>query len=223
MNSCSINHEWVDELSDMIATGQIQNQCRLLGEGLSGRVYEYENYAVKVFKEDGSENRGDLILNRLHHHPAFPTLHHHEDRFMVMDKVDGSTLATELKNSAKLKESYFEQIEKYTEECFQEGIVPKDMHLNNLMVDRDNRIKIVDVGRFLHTDRPESFKDDLTEDLKNLHHSLFGFFSPFRKKRRYRSDSSGSYDRRRSYSSRSYSSSRRRHRKHRRRGYRSSS
>ncbi|MDA8351703.1 MAG: hypothetical protein M0Z65_00630 [Firmicutes bacterium] len=42
-----MHQEIVNELSDLIAEGQIENQCRMLGEGLSGRVYEYEQFAVK--------------------------------------------------------------------------------------------------------------------------------------------------------------------------------
>lgn len=220
-----IDREIVAEFSDMITNGQIQNQCRLLGEGLSGRVYEYENYAVKVFKEDGSENDDYLVLNRLRHHSAFPTLHYHEDRFMVMDKCDGTTLAQERESGDGLKDAHFLQIEQVVGECYQAGIIPQDLHLNNLMVDRDNRIKIVDVGRFIHTDQHEAYKERLTEDLQDLKYHLFGFdffSSSRRKRRRHRYRSSGSRSSGRSHSSRSYSSSRRKRRKYRRKWLRSS-
>ncbi|MDA8351704.1 MAG: AarF/UbiB family protein [Firmicutes bacterium] len=164
-------------------------------------------------------------MSRLHQHPAFPALHHCGDQFMVMDKVEGITLAHELHNRSRLKEDHLEQIEAYMEDCFREGWIPRDMHLNNLMVDAEDRIRIVDVGRFIHTDYPERYQEELAEDLADLRYDLLGMFSPFSKKRRYHygSSSSGSYRRRRSYSSRSYSSSRRKYRKHRRRRPRSSS
>ncbi|PTM56929.1 protein kinase domain-containing protein [Desmospora activa] len=220
-----IYRELVDELSSMVANKQIQNQCRLLGEGLSGRVYEYENFAVKVFKEDGSENDDYRMLNRLHHHSAFPTLHYYEDRFMLMDKCDGTTLARERESGDGLKDAYFTQIEQVVEECYQVGIIPRDLHLNNVMVDRDNRIKIVDVGRFVHTDQSEDYKERLTEDLQDLKYHVFGFgffSSSRRKRRRHRYRSSGSRSHSNSHSSRSYSSSRRKRRKYRRKRYHSS-
>lgn len=219
----SIDPAVVDHLGLMIANNQLDQRHRLLGEGLSGKVYEFENYAVKVFKDDYSEKEDAAILNRLAGHAAFPTIHYREDRFMIVDKVSGYTLGQALKAGEKVNQRLFDQIEAAVERCYREGIIPDDLHLNNIMVDQDGQVKIVDVGRFFHTDQVAQYKGELTDDLKILKYycGLFGFFSSSKRKhRRYRSYSSSDRHWRHSYSSsrrRRYSSSSDRYRRHRRR------
>ncbi|SMO82578.1 protein kinase domain-containing protein [Melghirimyces algeriensis] len=211
----SVPQEAIDHISSMIASGQIQDHYPLLGEGLSGKVYEFERFAVKVFKEDSSERQDHWILNQLQSHPSFPTLYHYEDQFMVMDKVNGFTMAQVMKSGENVRDSYYTQIEDCVEHCYRQGIIAKDLHLNNIMIDQNNHIKIVDVGRFHSTDQKKVFHDRLTEDLEDLKYCLFSYSSSKRRKRRRhrRYKSSSSYSRSYSYSSRSYSSSRRKYRK----------
>ncbi|MBA4493577.1 hypothetical protein ACFO25_14120 [Paenactinomyces guangxiensis] len=214
--SFAMDQEAVDYLNAIVASGKIAESCSLLGEGLSGKVYDFEGYAVKVYKENFCENDDHLMLARLHDHPAFPVLQYkgQNHQFMVADKVSGYTLAEILKSGEKLNEHTFRQIERHVEDCYREGIIPHDLHLNNIMIDHDKNVKIVDTGRFFYSDDKGVFKDKIETDLEMLkyHLGLFGFFSSSRRKyRRHRKHSYSS----RSYSSRSYSSSRRRHRRRR--------
>lgn len=227
-HSFSMDHEAIEHLREMITNGKMPDHYSLLGEGLSGQVYEFENYAVKVFKEDYSENDDFIMLNHLHNHPSFPTLHYKEEQFMVVDKVSGYTLGQALKSGDQLSEKTFRQIEMYVEDCYKEAIIPHDLHLNNIMIDKENQVKIIDVGRFFYTSHKESYLDQISEDLENIKYHFFSF--PFasrkrhKRRRKYSSYSSRSYSSR-SYSSSSYSyssSSRRKHRRKRRRYFSSS-
>ncbi len=211
--SLSFDREAADHLTAIIAADKIQESCDLLGEGLSGKVYEFENYAVKVFKENCSENNDFVMLSLLRDHPAFPTLHFKDQKFMVVEKVKGYTLGEIRKAGDQLGDQYFEQIEKIVEDCYKEGIIPGDLHLNNIMIDHDKKVKIIDVGRFFCTSQKESFKESIEEDLERLY-CFFNFFSSSRKKHRRRWKHSRSRSHSHSYSSRS--SSRRRHRRKRR-------
>ncbi|MFC7441655.1 protein kinase domain-containing protein [Laceyella putida] len=204
----SIDPAVVEHLGSIIANGEIDQRHRLLGEGLSGKVYEFENYAVKVFKPDYSEKEDADLLTRLSGHAAFPALHYKEDQFMIVDKVSGYTLGQALKAGEKLNERLFNQIEEAVERCYAEGIIPDDLHLNNIMVNQDGQVKIVDVGRFFHTNQAVAHKEKLTDDLEALKYycGLFGFFSSSKRKRR-RRYSSSDYHRHRGHS---YSSSHRR-------------
>jgi RIO-like serine/threonine protein kinase len=191
----------VEHLRPIIASGEIDRRYPLLGEGLSGKVYEFEDYAVKVFKPDAGEKNDAILLSRLSGHAAFPRLHYREEGWMIVDKVNGHTLWQALQGGEKLKENLYAQIEETVELCYEKGVVPDDLHLNNIMVDQEGRVKFVDVGRFFHTDHGQAYKDALAEDLETLKYcGLFRFFSSSKRRRKRPWFSSDRYYRR-SYSS----------------------
>lgn len=214
----SMDHEAIEHLREMITNGKIAEHYSLLGEGVSGKVYEFENYAIKVFKKDSSENDDFIMLNHLHNHPGFPTLHYKEEKFMVVDKVSGYTLGQAMKSGDQLSDQAFKQIEMYVADCYRDGIIPHDLHLNNIMIDKENNIKIIDVGRFFYTSQKEKYTDKIREDLENIKYHLFSFsFSSKRRHRRRRKYSSysshSSSSSAKSYSSSSYKKHRRKRRR----------
>jgi RIO-like serine/threonine protein kinase len=202
--------------------GNVDQHHTLLGEGLSGQVFSFEDFAVKVYKEDFSEKDDHLMLTNLNAHPMFPKLHFQNDKFMVVDQVKGYTLAQLRDEGYKLNDAQFRQLEKTIEECYASGIIPHDIHLNNIMLDEHGNLKIIDVGRFFYSDHKEDYQDKIREDLDKIkyHCGLFSLFSSSRKKRR--RHYSSSHPRRRHYTSsrphrRHYTSSSNRHRHHRHR------
>lgn len=228
------DHEAIQHLSMMVENGKMMESYPLLGEGLSGQVFDFEGYAVKVFKEDYSENEDYKILRHFNGHPAFPDFHYidKENQWMVVDKINGYTLGQVLKSGENLDSNMYWKIEEVVEDCYEKGIIPADLHLNNIMIDQDNQVRFIDTGRFFFTDEKEAYQSQIEEDLDALqyHCGLFSLFSSSNRRHRRRKYSS-SYPRRRGYSSshprrrrhsssdyrRSYSSSDRRYhrRKHR--------
>jgi serine/threonine protein kinase len=206
-----IDQESVDYLSSLVVKGNVEKHHTLLGEGLSGQVFSFEDYAVKVYKEDFSENDDHLMLTNLDAHPMFPKLHYQNDKFMIVDQVKGYTLAQLRDAGYKLKDAQYRQLEKTIEECYESGIIPHDIHLNNIMLDENGNLKIIDVGRFFYSDHKEDYQDKIREDLDKIkyHCGLFSLFSSSKRKRRRHYTSSRP---RRHYTS----SSHRRHRHHRR-------
>lgn len=104
-----------------------------------------------MYKENYSENDDYKTLSGLNGHPAFPAFHYIDQRkrWMVVEKVDGFTLAEAVRSGEKLDSRTYAQIEEIVEDCYDEGIIPSDLHLNNLMLDKDtNRIRVIDTGRF---------------------------------------------------------------------------
>ncbi|MBA4601780.1 serine/threonine protein kinase [Thermoactinomyces mirandus] len=231
------DQEAIQHLSMLVESGKMTESYPLLGEGLSGKVFDFEGYAVKVFKEDYSENDDYKILRYLNGHPAFPEFHYIDGNhhWMVVDKVNGYTLGQVVKSGEKLRSDMYDKIEEIVEDCYNEGIVPADLHLNNIMIDRENQIRVIDTGRFFFTNEKEAYRSQIEEDLDCLqyHCGLFSFFSSSSRKYHRRRKYSSSYPRRRRYSSsyprrrrysssdyrRSYSSSDRRYRRHKHRKY----
>jgi RIO-like serine/threonine protein kinase len=202
----------VEHLRSLIAGGMMEREYPLLGEGLSGKVYEFEEYAVKVFKPDAGERNDAVLLSRLSGHASFPRVHYREEGWMVVDKVNGPTLWQALQGGEKLEGHLYEQIEAAVEHCYARGVIPDDLHLNNIMVDQEGRVKFVDVGRFFQTERAAAHKEALAEDLETLKYcGLFRFFSSSKRKKkrhwfssdrhRRRSHSGSSPRRRRHFSS----------------------
>jgi RIO-like serine/threonine protein kinase len=211
--SNQMDYESIDYLASLVAKGDMGEHHTLLGEGLSGNVFSFENYAVKVYKEDFSENSDHLMLQQLDIHPLFPKLHFQDDKFIVVDQVKGNTLAEIRDAGYKLKDAQFRQLEQAVEECYAQGIIPHDIHLNNIMVDPDGNVKIIDVGRFFYSDHKEDYQEKIREDLENIkyHCGLFGLFSSSKRKRRHRHTSSSNRHHRRHSSSSSRHHRRRRH------------
>lgn len=210
----------IDYLSSLVVKGDVEKHHSLLGEGLSGQVFSFEDYAVKVYKEDFSENDDHKMLTNLNAHPLFPNLHFQNDKFMVVDQVKGYTLAQLRDAGYKLKDAQFRQLEQTIEECYASGIIPHDIHLNNIMLDENGNVKIIDVGRFFYSDHKEDYQEKIREDLEKIkyHCGLFSLFSSSRRKRRRHYTSS--HPHRRHYTSsrprRYYTSSSHRHHHHRR-------
>lgn len=205
-----IDQTSVDYLSSLVVKGDVEKHHTLLGEGLSGQVFSFEDYAVKVYKEDFSENEDYKMLHRLDAHPMFPKLHFQNEKFMVVDQVKGYTLAQLRDAGYKLKDAQFRQLEQTIEECYAAGIIPHDIHLNNIMLDENGNVKIIDVGRFFYSDHKEDYKEKIREDLEKIkyHCGLFSLFSSSRRKRRRRYYTS-------SHPRHYYTSSSHRHRHHR--------
>lgn len=199
-------HPYADQeaicyVKSLLANNLLDHQLPLLGEGLSGKVYSLENYAVKVYKDDFSENNDHLILSHLQEHSAFPTLYYQEEKFIVVDRIQGNTLAQSIKAGEKLSANQFTHIEEIVEDLYAHGIIAQDLHLNNMMMDQDGKIKVIDVGRFFYTDHPELYHDQLEDDLHLIEYHM-GFFSSIKdklKKKKYYGSSSNRY--RRKYSS----------------------
>jgi len=174
----------VEHLRSVIASGGMDRRYPLLGEGLNGKVYEFEDYAVKVFKPDAVEKNDAVLLSRLSGHASFPRVHYREEGWMIVDKVSGPTLWQALQGGEKLQGHLYDQIEEAVEHCYARGVIPDDLHLNNIMVDQEGRVKFVDVGRFFRTEQAAAHKEALAENLETVKYcGLFRFFSSSKRKR----------------------------------------
>jgi serine/threonine protein kinase len=143
------------EVIDAIMALQHGEQKELfhpIGDGKSGQVVQYKDYpyAIKLFKDDAKETNDAFILNRLQHSNFFPTLHAFQDHsFMVTELVGGKTIYEIDEKNGLLIAEYERYIEQAEMAARQVGLIPSDVHLNNLMIDEaTGELKIIDVGNF---------------------------------------------------------------------------
>jgi len=174
--------------------GENNEPFQSIGDGKSGHVVQYKDYpyAIKLFKDDAKETNDAFILNSLQHSNFFPTLFaYQEHSFMITELVEGKTIYQIDEKNGSLLAEYEPYIEKAELAARKVGLIPSDIHLNNLMIDeKTGKLKIIDVGNFK---THESHSDDFRLD---------AFFSSsssnyFRRRGQFRSYSSSSFHRNR--------------------------
>jgi predicted ATPase len=128
----------------------------LLGEGGMGEVFRAldtrldRRVAIKICAERFSgwfeqEARSIAALN----HPNICTLHDIGPNYLVMELVEGETLALCLRNGAlslKLVLDYGAQIADALAAAHERGIIHRDLKPGNIMITANGRVKLLDFG-----------------------------------------------------------------------------
>ncbi len=144
--------EVVSRVKGLVSNNNISTELSMLGEGISGHVFSIEDYAVKIFKENSKEKTDYRILSHLEQEPLFPKVIYHEDQnYMIVEKVKGLTVSQYLEQGGTITTKHKSQIDNLFEGLYRRKVVPSDLHLNNIMIDELDNIKVIDVGRFKFT------------------------------------------------------------------------
>src|SRR5262249_26314734 len=128
----------------------------LLGKGGMGEVYRARDsrlnrdVAVKVSAEKFSERfeREAKIIASLNH-PGICTLHDIGPDYVVMELVDGRTLADRIKDGPLPMEqaaAIARQVAEALEFAHEKGVVHRDLKPGNIMIRSDGMVKVLDFG-----------------------------------------------------------------------------
>ncbi|HEX8813131.1 MAG TPA: protein kinase, partial [Terracidiphilus sp.] len=150
-------------LGDPTVTGLTAGAClgpyrveRKLGEGGMGEVYRAVDtrlgraVAVKIAQKQFIERfeREARAISSLNH-PHICTLYDVGPNYLVMELVDGETIAARLKSGAfpvKTALLYASQILAALAEAHQKGIIHRDLKPGNIMIAKSGGIKVLDFG-----------------------------------------------------------------------------
>jgi serine/threonine protein kinase len=147
-----------------------------LGQGGMGEVYRAEDTnlhrhaAIKVLPEEFAHDAERLarfqreaeVLSSLNH-PNIATLYGLEEsdakRFIVMELVEGETLANRLQKGPLPVEEALQvcrQVAEGLEAAHEKGIIHRDLKPGNVMITTDDKVKILDFGlaKALATESP---------------------------------------------------------------------
>lgn len=92
---------------------------------------------------------------------------------MVMDFIRGKTLfEIDGRNNLLLKD-YEHDLERIFTETRSRGLVPQDVHLNNMMLDHSGKLYIVDVGKYHYEEEQRSYR---TKSFWTSSSSSFGWW-----------------------------------------------
>lgn len=137
-----------------------------LGEGGMGVVYKAEDIKLKryvalkylphhlsISNEDNARLLNEAQMTAKLNHPHICTIYDieeaDEEKFIVMEFVDGVTLREKIrKNLLSIDESinYAIQIGEALEEAHSQGIIHRDIKPDNIMINNKNQIKVMDFG-----------------------------------------------------------------------------
>ena len=149
------------------------NDFTFIGEGTFGKVYQYKDYAIKVFIDADEINDDPYILNDLKDNPSYPTVYYcKHDVFTVHHFIDGQKMSTyqnhQLDNNFKL------QLKTALQFAFDNKYIPFDVHKDNIMIEND-KLYIIDVGRFYPFSNvtEEQVEMYYNEIMNNIIHNLY--------------------------------------------------
>jgi predicted Ser/Thr protein kinase len=145
---------------------------KYIGQGRSAYVFKikHTNKAIKIFFPEFvqiAEEEAD-IYKKLQHIPYYPALYEGGPNYLVIDFIKGLTLFECLVAGVKLNEEHIKEIDHALGLARLEGLNPSDIHLRNIIITQDKKIKLIDVARFRQTKNCYQWND-----LKQAFHRFY--------------------------------------------------
>jgi predicted Ser/Thr protein kinase len=147
-------------------------QLELIGEGRSAFAFKIKstNKVLKVFfpsfhslaKEEAE------IYEILSDIPFYPKLYESGINYLVIDYIEGDTLFNCLRKGIKITQRNIDEIDYALMMARKRGLNPSDIHLRNIFLTPDGRIKLIDVARFRQNKKCTQW-----DDLKKAYARLY--------------------------------------------------
>ncbi|CAN7528497.1 protein kinase family protein [Peribacillus frigoritolerans] len=124
----------------------------LIGKGRSAYVFRIHstNKALKVFFPDHTHTAKveAEIYKTVQSIEYYPTLYDAGVNYLVIDHIEGNTLFECLTLGIPITEENIAEIDHALQLARKEGLNPSDIHLRNIFITSDKKVKIIDVARF---------------------------------------------------------------------------
>jgi predicted Ser/Thr protein kinase len=124
----------------------------LIGKGRSAYVFRISqtNKAMKVFfpKYAHLAKEESDIYKRLQHISYYPSLYETGPGYLVIDYIEGATLFECITKGIFISNEVIKEVDAALQLARQEGLNPSDIHLRNIFLTLDKKVRIIDVARF---------------------------------------------------------------------------
>ncbi|UOR11774.1 serine/threonine protein kinase [Halobacillus amylolyticus] len=131
---------------------EIPSELQLIGQGRSAAVFRVVGSmkAVKVFyseQRDLAEKEGK-IYEQLSNYVYYPQLIEVGEGYLVIEYLEGMTLYDCLVSGIPITPSMVDMVDEALNYARAKGLNPSDIHLRNIILTNDHKIKLIDVVRF---------------------------------------------------------------------------
>ncbi|BAB77141.1 serine/threonine protein kinase (plasmid) [Anabaena sp. FACHB-709] len=156
---------------DPIKVKYLPQPWGLLGKGNYAAVVDhpdYPNCVVKIYApgRPGFEEEVE-VYRRLGSHPAFSECLYAADGFLVLKRLDGTTLYDCMHLGLPIPQQVIQDIDEALDYARSRGLHPHDVHGRNVMM-HQGRGLVVDISDFLHQETCSKW-----DDLKKAYYWLY--------------------------------------------------
>lgn len=102
----------------------------------------------------------------------YPNIYESGANYLVMDFIDGKTFFQCLAEGIPLKKNYVEQVDNALQAARRSGLNPSDIHLHNLIVTKEEHVRIIDIARFSQKKQCSQW-DDLKSSYERHYHRFY--------------------------------------------------
>ncbi|MGE7766066.1 protein kinase family protein [Peribacillus sp. NPDC096540] len=164
--SVMISHDKNNTLLDA------DHSLSLIGKGRSAYVFRIHstNKAMKVFFPNHTHTAKveAEIYQTVQSIEYYPTLFDAGENYLVIDHIEGNTLFECLTLGIPITEENIKEIDHALQLARKEGLNPSDIHLRNIFITSEKKVKIIDVARFKQVKSCNQW-----HDLKNAFHLFY--------------------------------------------------
>ncbi|SEM55121.1 Protein kinase domain-containing protein [Mesobacillus persicus] len=149
----------------------------LIGTGRSAYVFKIKdtNKVLKVFfppYEQIAQKEAE-IYKMLSGNIYYPSIYDSGEHYLVIDYIAGNTLFDCLVKGIEVTANEIREIDKALSMAREKGLNPSDIHLRNIILTKDDQVKIIDVARFKQTKKCKQWADIKAAYKKFYHRRLF--------------------------------------------------
>ena len=154
------------------------NDLSLVGKGRSASVFHIKNTmkVIKVFYPGFQylSQKEAMIYKKLENMDAHPRCFDYGYGYIVLDYIEGEPLFDYLVKGKYISKDIVDTIDCYIQEIKARGLYPGDVHLKNIIVTPNDKVKLIDLVRY---DLSEN--DHRWHDLKKAYEQFYQLrFSP---------------------------------------------
>ncbi|ENQ3106350.1 Protein kinase domain-containing protein [Bacillus sp. 491mf] len=130
-----------------VSRGDIE-KYKLIGDGKDGEVYQIShNKCVKVFFLEKTQKQELEALKVGQSSPIIPRLYEYGDNYIVMEYVQGISLARHLKREKKFTEELTGKIILMLGELKKLGFTRWDTEVRHVLINEEGQLKVIDHKR----------------------------------------------------------------------------
>ncbi|HHT7188316.1 TPA: AarF/UbiB family protein, partial [Bacillus cereus] len=123
-------------------------EYKLIGDGKDGEVYQLaQDKCVKLFFLEETQKKELRALTTGQSSPIIPRLYGYGENYIVMEYIQGISLAHHLKKEKQITEELTERILMMLDELKKIGFTRWDTEIRHVLINEEGQLKVIDHKR----------------------------------------------------------------------------